>query len=1107
MYPNSDFHHLHVHTEFSVLDGLAKVSKLVKHAKKLGFRSLAITDHGSMQGAVKFYNACMEEDDEDGLPPIKPIIGTETYLCDNIDIKSGGMRGLRHIILIAKNYVGYQNLMKLSTRSYLEGFYYKSRIDFKMLEEHAEGLICSTACIDGYIPNLILQERYDEASANTAKMKDIFGDDFYLEVMYHGMEMEATVIKHMIPLSKKHDVKIIATNDVHYAKKEHAQAQEVLMAIEMRKSMRDPSRYHLPTPNFYLRTAEEMAEVFCPEMEYALKNTNEIYEKIDLKIKPDSENVPMLLPEIEMPEEVNDEHEYLIQLAREGLAEYGKQGDPEYIQRLEYELDGIKQTGFSRYFIMVWDYVNFCREKGIRIGAGRGSGCGSLVLFCLKITKLDPIKFDLLFERFLNTERISWPDIDIDFAHTRRREVFEYIISKYGRERTGKIGTNQTFKARGAIRFCVKHLDPCDDFGTGEKRSFILSDEIAKSVPFDPKIKLKDAYGQSPELMAFRNQHPRIFEIAETVEGVSTRPSVHAAGIVAAPGNIEDFVPLHTTSGGQGKTREICTQYAMEDLEEIGLVKFDILGLNTLTVIDRCLGLIKDKYFDIKIDIDDIPLDDPATLKLFRDGKTDGVFQMESYGMKKLLQDMNVDSIDDVIAANALYRPGALQAEAHIKYANCKNGRESIETIQEEVDEVLAPTYGQIVYQEQVMHISKIVAGFTGGQADSLRKAIGKKKGKIFKELKEEFFEGSEKLKKITKRQAEDIWQKFEFFGGYAFNKSLYHNTLVRLVNGGSKRICDFQEGDKVWCFNGKKKVPTDVVALHDHGFLDMFEVEFDDGAKVKCSINHKFLTPHGMQPLHAILEQKLEVYSNNDRADSRCVSLREVVSVQPVGEGHVYDLEVAHPTHNFILANGLVTSNSHSAAYGLIAYQTAYLKCHYPIEFMVATLTVEAMDQKHDNVEEYIKVCKRAGIEILPLDVNKSQTVFTEEDKNIRRSLISVKGVGSKAADNISETQPYNDLEDFCMKTDGSVLNTAVVGALAEVGAFNAFGKKKDIILAYPEVRAMAENKKDDTTKKMFDIKSESRDLSEYVKKAKVKNSQQKIQRKNKKTEKKSMF
>ena len=1399
MYPNSDFHHLHVHTEFSVLDGLAKVSKLVNYAKKLGFRSLAITDHGSMQGVVKFYNACMEEDEEKGLPKIKPIIGTETYLCDNIEDKSGGMRGLRHIILIAKNYVGYQNLMKLSTRSYREGFYYKSRIDFKMLEEHAEGLICSTACIDGYIPQLLLQERYDEASANTAKMKDIFGDDFYLEVMYHGMDMEATVIKHMLTLSEKHDVKIIATNDVHYGKKEHAQAQEVLMAIEMRKSMRDPSRYHLPTPDFYLKTAEEMAEIFCPEMEYALQNTNEIYEKIDLKIKPDEENVPMLLPEIEMPPEFSDEHEYLIQLAKEGLAEYGKQTDSEYVQRLDYELDGIKQTGFSRYFIMVWDYVNFCREKNIRIGAGRGSGCGSLVLFCLKITKLDPLKFDLLFERFLNTERISWPDIDIDFAHTRRPEVFEYIINKYGRERTGKIGTNQTFKARGAVRFCVKHLDPCDDFGTGEKRSMILSDEIAKSVPFDPKIKLKEAYDQSAELKAFKAQYPRIFEIAETVEGVSTRPSVHAAGIVAAPGNIEDFVPMHTTSGGAGKEREICTQYAMEDLEEIGLVKFDVLGLNTLTVIDRCLDLIRDKYFDIKIDIDDLPFDDPGTLKLFREGKTDCVFQMESYGMKKLLQDMEVDSIEDVIAANALYRPGALQAEAHIKYADCKNGRQSIEKIQEEVDEVLAPTYGQIVYQEQVMHISKIVAGFTGGQADSLRKAIGKKKGKIFKELKTEFFEGSDKLKKITREQAEDIWQKFEFFGGYAFNKSVHEDTLIPTVNGEIKKICEFKEGDKVWCFDGNKKVPTNVVELHDHGFLNMFEVEFDDGAKVKCSINHKFLTPHGMQPLHAILEHKLGVYSNaeeknkwmdlcgmsaevfnqtgnagssereelrsesacefqrsevqglfgrvshqegingsqasmrgsnkaelqkpqekcikefkenkfssyngreeketkkdgrecvcrsgssensleyndtikqkqeiskdcsresfcdciknisetrhseeesscscqmanrksrsilgnsressqgtsevegrnlaerecpkgneiqtqfqsevrrkaetsgfceerfldrggwllafwsriysalkarfpksspercdaqsgsgktgsnisqtgagmlvgkwakkiktrmagfsnniNEESEAGCVSLREVVSVRPVGEGHVYDLEVTHPTHNFILANGLVTSNSHSAAYGVIAYQTAYLKCHYPIEFMVATLTVEAMDQKQDKVEEYIKVCQRAGLEVLPLDVNKSKTVFAEEDGKIRSSLISIKGVGSKAADNISETQPYNDLEDFCMKTDGSVLNTAVVGALADAGAFSAFGKKKDIILAYPEVRAMAENKKADTTKRMFDVTSESKDLKEYVKKAKVKNSQQKIQKKKKKSEKKSMF
>jgi len=332
MYPNSDFHHLHVHTEFSVLDGLAKVSKLVNYAKKLGFRSLAITDHGSMQGAVKFYNACTKKDEEHGLPPIKPIIGTEAYLCDDVTIKSGGMKGLRHIILLAKNYTGYQNLMKISTKSYLEGFYYKPRIDFKMLEEHSEGIICSTACIDGYIPHLILNDRMDEASENTAMMKDIFGEDFYLEIMYHGMDMEAKVIKNMITLSKKHDVKMIATNDVHYGKKEHAEAQEVLMAIEMRKSMKDPSRYHLPTKTFYLRTAEEMAEIFCPEMGYVLTNTNEIFDKIDLKIKPDADNVPMLLPTIDMPDGINDEHVYLSELANVGLAEYGKQNDTVHAQ-------------------------------------------------------------------------------------------------------------------------------------------------------------------------------------------------------------------------------------------------------------------------------------------------------------------------------------------------------------------------------------------------------------------------------------------------------------------------------------------------------------------------------------------------------------------------------------------------------------------------------------------------------------------------------------------------------------------------------------------------------------------------------------------------------
>lgn len=935
---NSDFHHLHVHTEYSVLDGLSQVEELVTKAKTMGFRSLAITDHGTMQGAVHFYNACKSIKDENGndVTPIKPIIGIEAYVCR--DMESKEEKKSHHIILLAKNQDGYSNLMKMCTDSYLKGFYYRPRIDLKYLAQHSKGIICSSACIDGVVSNLILDKKPKEALDEAMILKEIFKDDFYLEAMYHKMSEEKIVIKGLLDIAKSTGIKVICTNDAHYINKEDAFSQEVLMAIEMRRSMNDPERYHLPTDEFYLKSADEMASIFHPELSFMMQNTNEIYDKVDFKFGKSE----MLLPKLDIPKEFPDEHSYMCHLAREGLQKIGKAGDSEYVKRLEYEIGCIETTGFSKYFIMVWDYVNFCIKNNIPIGPGRGSGCGSLVVLCLGITKIDPVKYNLLFERFINVERVSWPDLDIDFAHNRRDKVFNYIIEKYGRERTGKIGTNQSFKARSAIRAAAKHIDPFNDFKTGEKRSLAFSDEISKLVPNELKMTLKKGCEEVPELAAYKKKYPKIFEVAERLEGMATRSSIHAAGIVVAPGPLTDHVPLHITRGCSKGERDICTQYPMAHLEKIGLVKFDILGLNTLTVIERCLQLIEEK-FNFKVDLDLIPMDDQPTLDLFKRGDTDCIFQMESYGMKRLLQDMKANTFEDVIAANALYRPGALQAGAHEKYATCKLGKAQIERIHPDADEILEPTYGQIVYQEQVMKIAREIAGFTGGQADELRKAIGKKQDKLFASNKERFIDGCKKLGKVSDEMAANIWQKFEFFGGYGFNKA-------------------------------------------------------------------------------------------------------------------------------------------HSTAYGLIAYQTAYLKCHYPIQFMCATLTIEAMDRDYDKVEEYKRSCGRMNIPLLPMDINKSKTEFVEEGNGIRIAFLSAKGVAEKSAREIEKHQPYSGLEDFCMKTDGFSVNQSVVAALVENDALEKFGKAHEILDAYILVRKTTDKVKE-SGNSMFDLSAPVKNISEYAK------------------------
>ncbi|MBL7130413.1 MAG: DNA polymerase III subunit alpha [Candidatus Omnitrophica bacterium] len=755
---HSNFVHLHVHTQYSLLDGACRIKELIKLAQSLKMPALAITDHGNMFGAIDFYLTAQKMG-------VKPIIGCEVYIAPESrlqKISSGIQEASNHFVLLAKDETGYRNLMKLVSIGFLEGFYYRPRIDKEVLFKCAKGLIGMTACLKGEVACLIEQDNINEAIKVADEFSNIFSKgDFYLELQENKIPEQTKVNKGLIKISKELNLPIVATNDLHYLKKEHARAHEALLCIQTQTTLNDPERMRFQTDEFYFKDANEMKQLF-KELPEAISNTIEITKKCNLELDFSQSH----LPKYESPHG-QDNDEFLMKLCQKGLTYRYKNVDQKIKDRLEHEVSIIKNMGFTSYFLIVWDFIHYAKNNGMPVGPGRGSAAGSLVSYLLGITDIDPLRYGLLFERFLNPERLSLPDIDIDFCYERRQEVIDYVTDKYGKENVAQIITFGTMQARAAIR----------DVGRVMGMSYQEVDKIAKSIPPDPNITLMDALTNEQELRTMYTNNPEIKKLIDTaliLEGLTRHASIHAAGVVIADTALTDYLPLYKTQDDQ-----IITGYAMSPLEKIGLLKMDFLGLRTLTVISESIKIVERTQGKI-IDISDIPLDDPNTFKLLNSAQTIGIFQLESSGMRDLLRKLEPSKFEDLIALLALYRPGPIGSGMLDDFIQRKHGRKSIKYDHPKLESVLKETYGIIVYQEQVMQIASELAGFSLSEADLLRRAMAKKIPEVMEQQRRKFVEGC--LKQGAKEGvASKVFDLVVYFSGYGFNRS--HSAAYALIS------------------------------------------------------------------------------------------------------------------------------------------------------------------------------------------------------------------------------------------------------------------------------------------------------------------------------------
>lgn len=780
-----DFTHLHVHTEYSLLDGIARIKKLVKTVKERGWTSIAMTDHGNMYGALQFYGECLANG-------IKPIIGCEFYVCNDIKRKEG-KADMGHLVLLAKNDIGYKNLLKLNSIAFVDGFYYKPRIDYDILGQYCEGLVCLSACLAGHIPSFLLQRRYDEAENLAISLKNMFGEDFYLEVQNHGLEEQIEILPALRQLSQKLNIKLVATNDVHYINREDSEMQDVLMCVQMNKQIDDPDRMRFGTDEFYLKTREEMEEAL-KGFEDAIDNTMEIAQKCgDVVIKSKAHgDIPNIDPKYILasnhnfipafhPETNETSTQFLRRLTEEGLKKnYGENYSDVVKDRAKMELDTIEGQGFVDYFLIVWDYVNYAKSQGIPVGPGRGSGAGSIVAYAIGITMVDPLKYDLIFERFINKERVSMPDFDIDFCYDRRLEVVEYTRQRYGSSNVAMIVTFGTMAAKNAIRDVARVL----------RMPLSQVDRVAKMIPLKlpegikkpPVLKYYFGTTGEPENAKFiipdlRKEYEeddfvrKVVDLAIKLEGSPRNTSTHAAGVLIAPDRVDNFVPL--SKNGE----DITTQFNMVELESLGLLKMDFLGLRTLTDIDKAIKLVK-KNKGIDIDFYAMEYDDPKVYELISSGKTEAIFQLESGGMKRFMKDLKPDCLEDIIAGVSLYRPGPMDSIP--RYIEGKRNPDAIVYPDPCLRPILDKTYGCIVYQEQVMQIFQVMGGYSFAQADNVRRIMSKKKKDKMPIEKQKFIYGQEGEKAIPgalklgvkEEVALQVFNEMESFASYAFNKS-----------------------------------------------------------------------------------------------------------------------------------------------------------------------------------------------------------------------------------------------------------------------------------------------------------------------------------------------
>ena len=894
------FAHLHVHTEYSLLDGSNITNEYVVRVKDLRMASSAITDHGVMYGVIDFYREAKKNG-------INPILGCEVYVAPNSRFDrevTGGEDRYYHLVLLAENNEGYANLMKIVSRGFVDGYYYKPRVDKALLREYHSGIIALSACLAGEVQRYILKGLYDEAKKTALEYRDIFGEDnYFLELQDHGIPDQALVNQQLLKMSAETGIGLVATNDVHYTYAEDAKPHDILLCIQTGKKLADENRMRYEGGQYYVKSPEEMEKLF-PYALQALDNTQKIADRCHVEI----EFGVTKLPKYDVPDGMTS-WEYLQKLCHEGLEKRYHDPSAELKERLDYELSTIKNMGYVDYFLIVWDFIKYAKDHGIAVGPGRGSAAGSIVSYCLGITTIDPIRYQLLFERFLNPERVSMPDIDVDFCFERRQEVIDYVVRKYGKDRVVQIVTFGTLAARGAIR----------DVGRVMDLPYAFVDSIAKMIPQELNITIDRALKENPELRRTYEsdeQVKNLIDMAKRLEGLPRHSSMHAAGVVISQKSVDEYVPLSRAADGS-----ITTQFTMTTLEELGLLKMDFLGLRTLTVIQNAVGMARKK--DPGLDMEKIDYNDQDVLNYIGTGKTDGIFQLESAGMKSFMKELKPHSLEDIIAGISLYRPGPMDFIP--QYIRGKNDASSITYDCPQLEPILKPTYGCIVYQEQVMQIVRDLAGYTLGRSDLLRRAMSKKKGDVMQKERQIFVYGDEAANVpgcikngIDEKTANKIYDEMIDFANYAFNKS-------------------------------------------------------------------------------------------------------------------------------------------HAAAYAVVAYQTAWLKYYYPVEFMAALMT--SVIENPSKVSEYIYACRQMDIRILPPDINKGVADFSVDDGNIRYGLAAIKSIGRPVIQAVVEEReacgPYRNLEDFITRlSPKEILNKRTIENFIKAGALDTLGgTRKQFMSIYIQI------------------------------------------------------
>ena len=874
------FSHLHVHSHYSLLDGLPKIDELLDYAKELGMDSIALTDHGVLYGAIEFYKKAKAKG-------IKPIIGCEVYTAfEKMTDKRPNIDDKRyHLVLLAKNETGYKNLVKLVTKAHLEGFYYKPRIDDHLLAKHSQGLIAMTACIAGRIPRLIIAKKHKEAEELALKYQKMFGkDNFYLEIQDHSNIPEQKIVNQaLISMSKKYGIPLVATNDSHYAKKEDAEAQDILMMINTGTDRSDPERKTIESDDFSIRNPEEMIQAF-KDVPQAIENTQKIAEMCNIEFELGKTK----LPKYEVPNGKTT-NQYIEELCEQGLKKRYINPSKEIKQRLKYELSVIEKTGFASYFLIVQDFVNWAKEQRIVVGPGRGSAAGSIVAYLLNITDVDPLKNDLLFERFLNPERISMPDIDLDFTDRRRDEVIEYVAQKYGRDKVAQIITFGTMAAKAAIR----------DVGRALGYQYGYCDQIAKMIPFGFKLKDTFKIKEFKELYESDEQAKRLIDLAQKLEGVARHASTHACGVVVSDQPLSNIIPLQFPTQND---KSIVTQYEMHSVEDLGLLKMDFLGLKNLTIIEDTLSRIYVLRDKLKIDFQNVPLDDKKTYELLQKGITKAVFQLEGDGMTNYLKQLKPTEFEDIVAMIALYRPGPMQFIP--EYIARKHKKKNIEYLHPKLEPILKKTQGICIYQEELMQIAQHLAGFSLAEADILRKAVGKKIKHLLDAQEEKFIKGVIE-NKIDKKIAIKLWQWILPFAQYGFNKCLSQDSEIFLYNGSVKTIEElYKENnlENIISLNENLKLKKGKISkIIKNGLKPVYEIQTGSGRKIQATENHRFLTENGWKKLKNIKSQERLALARNwpTNTNEKWPYHKLALLGQVISEGNT-----CHPTSFYLYTN-----------------------------------------------------------------------------------------------------------------------------------------------------------------------------------------------------------